>query len=397
VINTPWGKDTFGMIVTAFRAEGLRVGAYVNPAQIQSDLYWAPDHLRALGPVGPTYDPVANPGIWKKYTAYYRSLLAELAANYAPDLFWIDINQQWDVEIDKVKPESLKANPEAVMTLRDNWMDSQFIFSDYIETDDQSDSVGNEIADSFQAALSSTFEVPTVLATSGQWSYDPHTDYKSAAEILGSLSSVTAKGGNLLVNVGPGPTGLWDSKAVAVLEKMASWMAVNAEAVHGCAPVFPHQALAKVHTQCTDDAAVAKRVASLRGGSSGGYFYTHDEMVTTMVQKVETAADQQTVLYFRIAFSDKSSGKGNVITSLRGIDEITPGCRSGRIVVRFPFVKDTLLRGLSVANVTLLGGAVGGVVWNMSDAGLNLDLDATSRMFGARLFGPSSLPVVLKV
>jgi hypothetical protein len=29
----------------------------------------------------------------------------------------------------------------------------------------------------------------------------------------------------------------------------------------------------------------------------------------------------------------------------------------------------------------------------MSDAGLNLDLDATSRMFGARLFGPSSLPV----
>ena len=201
-----------------------------------------------------------------------------------------------------------------------------------------------------------------------------------------------------MVNVGPGPTGLWDSKAVAVLEKMASWMAVNAEAVHGCAPVFPHQALAKVHTQCTDDAAVAKRVASLRGdSSSGGYFYTHDEMVTTMVQKVKTAADRQTVLYFRIAFSDKSSAKGNVITSLRGIDEITPGCRSGRTVIRFPFVKDTLLRGLSVANVTLLGGAVGGVLWNMSEAGLNLDLDATSRMFGARLFGPSNLPVVFKV
>ena len=123
VMNTPWGKDTFGMIVEAFRAEGLRVGAYVNPAQIQSDLYWAPDHLRALGPVGPNYDPIANPGMWKKYTAYYRSLLAELAANYSPDLFWIDINQQWDLEIDKVKPDILKANPEAVMTLRDNWMD----------------------------------------------------------------------------------------------------------------------------------------------------------------------------------------------------------------------------------------------------------------------------------
>ena len=97
--------------------------------------------------------------------------------------------------------------------------------------------MGNEIAASYQAALSSTFEVPTVLAKSGQWSYDPHTDYKSAATILGTLSSVTAKGGNLLVNVGPGPTGLWDSKAMTVLENMASWMAVNAEAIHGCTPV----------------------------------------------------------------------------------------------------------------------------------------------------------------
>lgn len=39
VMHTPWAKDTFGMLAAAFREEGLRVGAYVNPSQIQSDLY----------------------------------------------------------------------------------------------------------------------------------------------------------------------------------------------------------------------------------------------------------------------------------------------------------------------------------------------------------------------
>ena len=136
-------------------------------------------------------------------------------------MVWIDINQQWDLEIARVLPVLRKANPDVVMTLRDNWMDNQYIYSDYIETDDQSDGVSSEIAESQQAALSTAWEVPTVLATSGQWSYDPHTSYKSASDILAHLCSISAKGGNLLANLGPGPTGDWAAPAPDVMRQMA--------------------------------------------------------------------------------------------------------------------------------------------------------------------------------
>ena len=362
--------------------------------------------MRALGPVGPTYNPDVEPEKWQRYTSYYRSLLRELAEKYAPDLFWIDINQQWDLDIDKVLPELRAANPDVVMTLRDNWMDNQFIFSDYIETDDQSDSVAGEIADSYQAALGSTFEVPTVLATSGQWSYDQHTEYKSASIVLRTMNAVNAKGGNLLLNVGPGPTGLWDPKAVSVLTQMASWMDVNSEAVHGCVPLFPHQALAKVHQQCTDSAhgyqPGSDRDAQTNR-SSTSYFYSRDEMVVTIMQQRANTSQSSTTMpvFVRLSFGpyDAADAKSNVIQSLRGLEELDPNCKNGRTIMRLPFVKSTLLhKGLEVSDVVLLGDPnPADLQWNGSAQGLTVSVDASTRLFGARLFGPSSLPAVFKI
>ena len=124
-----------------------------------------------------------------------------------------------------------------------------------------------------------------------------------------------------------------------------------------------------------------------------------------MVQKtIETAAGatEQTagppppVLYFRLAFNDKSAaGKTNIITSLRGVGELTPGCKSGRTMVRFPFVKDTLLRpGLSVADVSLLGDPTGsgGVVWRSCALGLALSLSARRSLRVDRDAFPAPLP-----
>jgi hypothetical protein len=106
-----------------------------------------------------------------------------------------------------------QANPESVMTVRNNFPGAgkQFLFSDYLETNDQSDGVASNILTSAQMAAAVPFEVPTVIQTSGLWSFDPNSGFKNASALLANLVTVAAKGGNLLLNVGPGPDGAWSA------------------------------------------------------------------------------------------------------------------------------------------------------------------------------------------
>jgi alpha-L-fucosidase len=46
------------------------------------------------------------------------------------------------------------------------------------------------------------------------------------------LTDIISKNGNLLLNVGPGPDGEWDSLAYNRLETIGKWMKANGEAVY---------------------------------------------------------------------------------------------------------------------------------------------------------------------
>jgi alpha-L-fucosidase len=46
------------------------------------------------------------------------------------------------------------------------------------------------------------------------------------------LTDIISKNGNLLLNVGPGPDGEWDSLAYNRLEAIGKWMKINGEAVY---------------------------------------------------------------------------------------------------------------------------------------------------------------------
>ena len=50
-----------------------------------------------------------------------------------------------------------------------------------------------------------------------------------------------AKGGNLLLNVAPGPDGAWQQGAYDLLREYAAWMAVNSEAIYETRPLAPYK------------------------------------------------------------------------------------------------------------------------------------------------------------
>ncbi len=56
------------------------------------------------------------------------------------------------------------------------------------------------------------------------------------------LVDIVAKGGNLLLNIGPAPDGTWDQGAYDLLAQIGKWMRLNSEAIYGTRAVAPYKA-----------------------------------------------------------------------------------------------------------------------------------------------------------
>lgn len=66
-----------------------------------------------------------------------------------------------------------------------------------------------------------------------QWQYKPtNEDYKSGTKLIEMLIETRAKGGNLLLNVGPDETGVLPREQIQRLQEIALWRVVNQEAVY---------------------------------------------------------------------------------------------------------------------------------------------------------------------
>jgi alpha-L-fucosidase len=74
----------------------------------------------------------------------------------------------------------------------------------------------------------------------GGWSYSFNPEFKSSRELIHMLSDIVAKGGNLLLNIGPGPDGTWYDEAYVRLKDMGDWLKINGNAIYGTRPVKPY-------------------------------------------------------------------------------------------------------------------------------------------------------------
>ena len=70
------------------------------------------------------------------------------------------------------------------------------------------------------------------MTLANNWGYVPNDQFKSSAKIIHTLIEVVAKGGSLLLGVGPKPDGTMPDEVNKRLEEIGSWMNKNGAAIY---------------------------------------------------------------------------------------------------------------------------------------------------------------------
>ena len=213
--------DLVGELGTALRARGIRFGLYYSGI----DWAFAPDHRKSELPPVPEWAPHA--------TAQWR----ELIERYAPDVLWQDYGFPANGD-----PEALfRAYYERVP---DGVVNDRFV-SDHNPFDGGNDgSVHCDFAtvESVLAEGESYEDVPpeqkweSCRPIGASWGFnrmDTDATYTPAGELVRELVDVVARGGNLLLNVGPTGAGAIPWHQAERLLALGEWLRRYGGAVYG--------------------------------------------------------------------------------------------------------------------------------------------------------------------
>jgi alpha-L-fucosidase len=201
VMHTPYRKDVLRQLIEAFRKQGIAIGIYFSP----DDFWWLHQHgitiNRHVNDVYPQDIP--------EFMDYTKRQLKELLTNYGPiDYFF------FDGPAVQLTTYAWQLQPKLVIT------------RGVMETPEQYTP---------GVALPGAWEGNLTMGT--EWPWKPTNEkYKSGTELIQTLIETRAKGGNLLLNIGPRPDGVIPIEQESRLREIALWNFVNGEAVEGVRP-----------------------------------------------------------------------------------------------------------------------------------------------------------------
>jgi alpha-L-fucosidase len=228
-------------IFNAFRKENFKIGAYFSKPDWHNDNYWwsyFPPKDR-----NPNYNPAKHPEQWNKFKEFTYNQIEELMSDYGKvDILWLDggwvrpvkssrgVNETrsefYDQDIDMPKIAGMARKHQPGLIVVDRTVPGEF---ENYKTPEQ------ELP---EKPLPYPWE--TCMTMGNSWSYVPNDTYKSSLFLIQTLVKIVSRGGNFLLNVGPGPNGDWDPKAYERLHDIGSWMKINGEGIYGSEAIAPY-------------------------------------------------------------------------------------------------------------------------------------------------------------
>lgn len=239
-------------IFESFRSEGLWAGAYFSKPDWHCDYYWDPYFPPFDRNVN--YDPAEYPEKWEKYVDFTHNQIMELCTGYGKlDILWLDggwVAKQSQEDIDKTYLASIKESKSGFLK---SGIVNQDIRMDELVVKARQKQPGLIVVDRAvpgknQNYLTPENRVPEValpypwescIIAGGSWSWVPDAKYMSGHDAVHLLVDIVAKGGNLLLNIAPGPDGNWDEGAYKLLDEIGAWLKINGEAIYETRSIAP--------------------------------------------------------------------------------------------------------------------------------------------------------------
>jgi alpha-L-fucosidase len=212
IANSPFKRDIVKELAEACHEAGMGFGAYYSPRD-----WHHPDYLM---------------GDNREYNVFMMGQLRELLSHYGKvDILWFDsfgrsdLLKDWDVPgilrmAHELQPGVVINNRLAILGAynsgpREFWGD--------FDTPEQSIS---------RMQTNRPWESCMCLV-GRQWSYKPGGIMKSAEEVIHDLVSCATGDGNLLLDVGPMPTGEIEPRQAARLKEVGDWLKQYGQSIYG--------------------------------------------------------------------------------------------------------------------------------------------------------------------
>jgi len=207
VMNTPYASDATAEIVEAFREQDIAIGFYFSP----DDFHFLYRQGTLISRRREEAQPVNNPPLMK----HNQTQVRELLSNYGPiDILFFDgpaeglLDLSWSLQSDVVVTRGAMQTPEIAP------------------------STAQELPD-----LSGVEPWEACFTMGTSWQYKPTNEvYRTGSEWIELLVETRAKGGNMLLNVGPTPEGEIPKAQEDILREIGLWIFVNGDAIYGVRP-----------------------------------------------------------------------------------------------------------------------------------------------------------------
>ena len=265
ISNGPFGNnpraDVAKYVFEAFRKQNFMIGAYYSKPDWHSEYFWWPKYATPNRNVN--YDIRRYPWRWNQFKQFTYNQIGELMHNYGSiDILWLDGGwvrpletvtdevRAWGapilpwsqhIDIPRIADMARKAQPGLLIV--DRTVHGPY---ENYQTPEQS-IPKNKIDNPWESCITLGYA----------WGHVPNDNYKSSAEIIHKLVEVVAKGGSLLLGVGPDAQGELNATQISRLKEIGAWLSKNGNAIYNTRTVTVFQSENTFFTRGKDNTQYA--------------------------------------------------------------------------------------------------------------------------------------------
>jgi alpha-L-fucosidase len=215
-------RDILKYVLQAFRDEGFMTGEYFSKPDWHSQDYWWDVYPTKNGR-NVNYDIKKWPWRWDAFKKYTYNQMEEILSRYGNvDILWLDggwVCKENNQDIDMPEIAAMARHYQPGLIIVDRTVHGPY---ENYQTPERT--IPETQLD---------FPWESCIPLSNDWGWVPRPKWKTPATVINTLIEIVAKGGNLVLGVGPTPEGLIQPEVVLRLKVIGEWLRTNGKAIYG--------------------------------------------------------------------------------------------------------------------------------------------------------------------